>query len=53
MCKVPGCESTSLVYSGVDAFVLGLPTTEQYCYKCANAYKAISDDIQSRVVSAV
>lgn len=33
-CK--NCESTELVYSGVDAFLLGVPT-ETYCYTCANA----------------
>jgi hypothetical protein len=35
-CKSEGCESTELVYSGVDAFILGVPT-ETYCYECANA----------------
>jgi len=39
-CKVINCDSTELVYSGVDAFVLGIPT-EAYCYKCANAYNQI------------
>jgi hypothetical protein len=34
-CKTTGCESTELVYSGVDAFVLGVPT-ETFCYDCAN-----------------
>lgn len=34
--KCRGCDSTDLVYSGVDAFVLGIPT-ETYCYDCANA----------------
>ena len=29
------CESVEVVYSGVDAFLLGIPT-EKYCYKCAN-----------------
>ena len=32
-CK--SCESVDLVYSGVDAFILGVPT-ETYCYPCAN-----------------
>jgi len=32
-CK--NCESVELVYSGVDAFTLGVPT-ETYCYPCAN-----------------
>lgn len=39
-CKVINCESTELVYSGTDAFMLGI-TTEEYCYKCANAYAQI------------
>lgn len=38
MCKVTNCENTELVYSGVDAFLLGIPTTETYCYSCANTY---------------
>ena len=25
-CKIDGCNSTELVYSGVDAFCLGVPT---------------------------
>ena len=32
-CKL--CPSDELVYSGIDAFVLGIPT-ETYCYDCAN-----------------
>jgi hypothetical protein len=32
-CK--SCKSTDLVYSGVDAFILGVPT-ETFCYPCAN-----------------
>ena len=35
-CKIDNCSSTELVYSGVDAFVLGVPT-ETYCYDHANA----------------
>jgi hypothetical protein len=35
-CKIDFCDSTELVYSGVDAFVLGIPT-ETYCYDCANS----------------
>lgn len=41
-CKVINCESTELVYSGTDAFVLGIPT-ETYCYDCANAYNQIQN----------
>jgi hypothetical protein len=40
-CKVIKCESTELVYSGMDAFMLGGIPTETYCYKCANAYNQI------------
>ncbi len=39
-CKVINCDSTELVYSGTDAFMLGI-NTETYCYKCANAYAQI------------
>jgi hypothetical protein len=46
-CKVINCESTELVYSGIDAFMLGIPT-ETYCYKCANAYAQI-DRVMSKV----
>ena len=35
-CKVEGCNSTELVYSGVDAFCLGVET-ETICYPHANA----------------
>lgn len=34
--KCKKCDSTDLVYSGTDAFVLGVPT-ETYCYDCARA----------------
>ena len=40
-CKVINCESTELVYSGTDAFMLGGIPTETYCYDCANAYNQI------------
>lgn len=43
-CKVINCESTELVYSGVDAFVLGIPT-ETYCYDCANAHYQIASQM--------
>jgi hypothetical protein len=46
-CQVINCESTELVYSGTDAFMLGIHT-ETYCYKCANAYAQID-----KVMSAV
>lgn len=34
-CKMENCNSTELVYSGVDAFLLGC-NTEEICYDCAN-----------------
>ena len=46
-CKVPNCESTELVYSGVDAFMLGGIPTEKYCYSCANAYAVIKDSVDA------
>jgi hypothetical protein len=34
-CKV--CNATeNIIYSGVDAFMLGQETTENICYPCAN-----------------
>jgi hypothetical protein len=50
-CKNLNCESTELVYSGTDAFGLGIPT-ETYCYGCANAYAQISRDL-APVLAAV
>lgn len=44
-CKNINCKSTELVYSGVDAFVLGIPT-ETYCYTCGNAYAQIKRDTE-------
>jgi hypothetical protein len=46
-CKVINCENTELVYSGIDAFMLGGIPTETYCYNCANAYNQISRDIEA------
>ena len=34
-CKIDGCNSTELVYSGIDAFILGVET-ETICYDHAN-----------------
>jgi hypothetical protein len=48
-CSVMNCENTSLVYSGVDALMLGGIPTEKYCYTCATAYLQISYDIESMV----
>jgi len=42
-CKVIRCESTELVYSGIDAMMLGGIPTETYCYSCANAYNQINN----------
>jgi hypothetical protein len=39
-CK--SCKSVDLVYSGVDAFILGI-NTEEYCYPCANEIKSKSE----------
>lgn len=47
-CQVINCDSTELVYSGIDAFMLGGIPTETYCYKCANAYAQI-DRVMSKV----
>jgi hypothetical protein len=44
-CKVINCNNTSLVYSGVDALMLGGIPTETYCYDCANAYNQIDGAI--------
>lgn len=41
-CKVSGCESTELVYSGTDAFMLGI-ITETFCYSCANKYAQVKN----------
>jgi len=38
-CQV--CKKDEVIYSGVDAFILGVPT-EKVCYNCANAYALIS-----------
>lgn len=52
-CKTPGCKNTELVYSGVDAVMLGLPMTETYCYTCASAYATIKNDIQELMAANV
>lgn len=44
-CNNPRCESTELVYSGTDAFMLGGIPTEEYCYTCAVAYVSIQNRI--------
>jgi hypothetical protein len=44
-CKVINCNNTDLVYSGIDALMLGGIPTETYCYSCANAYNQIDSAI--------
>jgi len=44
-CETFNCERTDLVWSGVDALMLGLPFTERFCYACGNAYHAIAKAI--------
>lgn len=46
ICKNPKCDSTELVYSGTDAFMLGIPT-ESICYDCANTYAQISHIVEA------
>jgi len=41
-CAVINCTNVVLVYSGIDALMLGGIPTETYCYNCANAYNQIS-----------
>jgi hypothetical protein len=45
-CKVINCENTNIVYSGIDALMLGGIPTETYCYTCAAAYAVISADVE-------
>ena len=44
-CNNPRCESTELVYSGVDALCLGGIPTEEFCYSCAVGYVTIQNRI--------
>lgn len=48
-CKTQSCENTNLVYSGIDALMLGGIPTETYCYTCAVAYNTISAEIENLV----
>ena len=48
-CSVMNCESTNLVYSGIDALMLGGIPTEKFCYVCATAYLQISSIVESMV----
>ena len=38
------CNSDEIVWSGTDAFVLGVPT-EKVCYSCANTYAQVKEVI--------
>lgn len=44
-CIIRDCDSTELVYSGVDAFMLGIPT-EKVCYAHANVYAQVSNIVE-------
>lgn len=44
-CQIKDCEG-DVIYSGVDAFVLGVPT-ERVCYQCANTYAQVHNLVQS------
>ena len=48
-CEVINCTNVVLVYSGIDALMLGGIPTETYCYSCANAYNQISNYVENRV----
>ena len=39
-CKVTDCNSTELVYSGVDALIMGVPT-ETICFEHARNYALV------------
>ena len=43
-CKVTDCNSTELVFSGIDAFLLGVPT-ETVCYAHARQYALVSEAV--------
>lgn len=44
-CAVKECTSTELVYSGIDAMILGVPT-EKICYEHANIYKQVDITVE-------
>jgi len=44
-CKNPVCDSTQLVYSGIDAMLLRV-ATETWCYTCANAIAAATRELE-------
>ena len=43
-CVIGWCHNTHLVFSGIDAVILGIPT-ETYCYDCANIYAMIKNHV--------
>ena len=45
-CKVFACDSVDLVYSGIDATMLGIPT-ESVCYKCAHTFNFVMGIIEN------
>ena len=45
-CKVADCNSEELVYSGIAAFILGIPT-ESICYECGNKYAQVSKVVEA------
>lgn len=49
-CTINGCNETTLVYSGVDAFILGVPT-ETVCYTHAEFYAEALRRNESELVS--
>lgn len=50
-CAILWCKNTRLVYSGVDAMVLGGIPTETYCYDCANIYNHIAGKLSREAVA--
>jgi len=51
-CAVKFCNNTDLVYSGVDAFMLGGIPTEKICYTCGNSYAqkgAIYEEVKEAI----
>ena len=50
-CAVKSCTSTQIVYSGTDAFMLGV-VTEKICYRCANAYAQVKQIVSEALSNA-
>ena len=47
-CRV--CNDNEVIYSGVDAFVLGV-VTEKVCYNCANVYNQVKNIVEKEIVN--